>query len=127
MYKKYGIIKEDKKPIIIYTNMMDTTTKNMGDDYKLIKYDGFISRTTKKLIICLDIIENRYKIAAADLYKANEIIMDLLISYYDGELKEILKNIRYSLSTIYTLGEMLDILKIKNSADEIARQCYQDE
>ena len=37
MYKKYGLTTHQEKPIVIYTGAMETTTKNIGDDYQLIR------------------------------------------------------------------------------------------
>ena len=39
MYNKLGITEHNEKPIVIYTSAMETTTKNIGDDYKLIYLD----------------------------------------------------------------------------------------
>lgn len=127
MYNDFGITDHFEKPIVIYTNAMDTTTKNIGDNYKLVLFDAYIDDYIKKLIISLELIENRAKIINKDLYRINEILIDFLQDYRNDYLETILKNHRYSLSTIYTLEELLKNLHIKNNANEIARLCYHDE
>lgn len=127
MYNDFGITDHFEKPIVIYTNAMETTTKNIGDDYKLVLFDAFIDDHIKKLIISLELIENRTKIINRDLYRINEILIDFLQDYHNDYLETILKNHHYSLSTIYTLEELLKNLHIKNNANEIARLCYHDE
>ena len=127
MYNRLGITTHNEKPIIIYTSVMETTTKNIGDDYKLVLFDTYFDPSVKKLIICLELIENRNKIIGIDLYKTNTILIDYLKSYYDSSLEQILKNHKYQYATIVTLDEMLGHLKIKNKALEIALKYYKHE
>ena len=127
MYNDFGVTDHFEKPIVIYTNAMETTTKNIGDDYKLVLFDAYIDDHIKKLIISLELIENRTKIINRNLYRINEILIDYLQDYHNDYLETILKNHRYLLSTIYTLEELLNNLHIKNNANEIARLCYRDE
>lgn len=127
MYNDFGITDHFEKPIVIYTNAMETTTKNIGDDYKLVLFDAYIDDHIKKLITSLELIENRTKIINSNLYRINEILIDYLQDYHNDYLETILKNHHYLLSTIYTLEELLKNLHIKNNANEIARLCYRDE
>ena len=58
MYNDLGITEHTEKTIVIYTNAMETTIKNIGDDYKLILFNAMFDNHIKKLIICLELIEN---------------------------------------------------------------------
>lgn len=127
MYNELCISSHEEKPIIIYTNAMDTTIKNIGNDYKLVLFDMFIDSWSKKIIICLELIENKNSIIEHDLYRINEILIDYLQYYTDSVLKEILKVHRYQYSTIVTLDELLRNLKIKNRALEIAKNCLHND
>lgn len=123
MYNDLGITSHNEKPIIIYTRAMDTTTKNIGDDYKLVLFDMFMGEATKKLIVCLELIENRNNIIGLDLFKMNEVIIEYVKSYSNMALEDILKCHKYQYSTIVTLDECLKNLKIKNHAIDIAIKC----
>lgn len=126
MYNELGITEHIEKPIVIYTNAMETTTKNIGDDYKLILFDAMFDEDIKKLIICLELIENGRHIIDYDLKRIYEILQDYL-QYYDNlSFETIAENIRYSLSTIATLDELLSKLHVPNRALEIAKKYYHD-
>ena len=127
MYNKLGITDHKEKPIIIYTSAMETSTKNIGDDYKLIYLDHYYDDGIMKLITCLELIENRHKIIGIDLYKTNEILIKYLKDYYNYELEYILQKHKYQYATIVTLDEMLSHLKIANRALEIAAKYYKHE
>ena len=123
MYNDLGITTHTEKPIVIYTNAMDTTTKNIGDDYRLVLFESLMDECIKKLIICLELIENKNDIIDRDLYRMNEILIDYLQDYSDSALEEILESHKYQYSTIVTLDECLKNLKIKNHAIDIAIKC----
>lgn len=126
MYNELGITEHTEKPIVIYTNAMETTTKNIGDDYKLILFDAMFDEDIKKLIICLELIENGRHIIDYDLKRIYEILQDYL-QYYDNlSFETIAENIRYSLSTIATLDELLPKLHVPNRVLEIAKKYYHD-
>lgn len=126
MYNEFGITEHTEKPIVIYTNAMETTTKNIGDDYKLILFDEMFDDHIKKLIICLELIQNGRNIIDYDLKRIYEVLQDYLQYYDDFSFRTIVKNIRYSLSTIATLDELLSKLHVPNMALEIAKKYYHD-
>lgn len=123
MYNELGVSNHEEKPTVIYTNAMDTTMKNIGEDYKLVLFDIFMDSWMKKLIICLELIENKNDIINRDLYRMNEILIDYLQYYSDSSLEEILNVHMYQYSTLVTLDELLKNLKIKNKVLEIAMKC----
>ena len=123
MYNDLGVSSHTEKPIVIYTNAMDTTTKNIGDDYRLVLFESLMDECIKKLIICLELIENKNDIIDRDLYRMNEILIDYLQDYSDSALEEILESHKYQYSTIVTLDECLKNLNIKNHAIDIAIKC----
>lgn len=48
MYHDLGLTQKNENPIVIYTDAMNTTTKNIGDDYKLILFDDYFDESKKK-------------------------------------------------------------------------------
>lgn len=117
MYNHYSITEYEVEPIVIYTNAMETTTKNIGDNYKLIYCPiQFYDINTRSLIEALDIIENRSSIIGADLTTLSEILINLLQYYKDYKLDTILKCIKYKYSTICSLETLLNELHIENNA-----------
>lgn len=105
---------------------METTTKNIGNDYKLILFDAMFDDNIKKLIICLELIENGRKIIDYDLKRIYEVIQDYLQYYDNFSFETIVENIRYSFSTIATLDELLSKLHVPNRVMEIAKKYYQN-
>lgn len=122
MYKDYGIIEEYDGPITIYTNAIETT-KNSGDKYILIRFPVLMFDTaTKKMIECLEIIENRFKYPNFDQLVAANVIIECIKHYDDTAFKDIIRNHKYQYSTLCTFSEMLDNLQIKNRAIEIVKE-----
>ena len=127
MYNDLGVTEHQEKPIIIYTNAMDTSAKNIGDDYKLIHVDiTFFDKRVKQLIICLELIQNRNSIKECNIIALDEILIDYLQTYEDFYLREVLSQIYYSYSTIVTLEEILNKLHIPNSAMQIALKYHKN-
>lgn len=120
MYNKYGISTHQEKPVVIYTRAMETTTKNIGDDYQLIKYPlFFFDKDFKSLIEALDIIENSPKIIDLDVGQMSNVICDLLQYYKDEVLRELIRCHKYQYSTLCTLERMLNDLHIPNKVMEV--------
>ncbi len=126
MYHDLGIIKYTEGPVEILTNAMQTTTKNVGDGYKLILFKGFFDKFVKKLIVALEIIENSRNIVDLDWFKMNKTLIMHLQYYKDYAFENILNNRSYSLSTIYTLEEYLKDLQIENKVLEIAKEYFKN-
>lgn len=125
MYKKYGIIKEYHGPITIYTNAMETTTKNLGDRYTLIKYPVSIFDTAaKRLIEALEIIDDRLRFEGFDQVVAARVIIECLQYYSDMVFRDIIEAHQYQYSTICTLSEMLNNLSIQNRVMDIVKEVY---
>lgn len=120
MYNKYGISTHQEKPIVIYTRAMETTTKNIGDDYQLIRYPlFFFDNDFKNLIEALDIIENSPKIIDLDVGQMSNVICNLLQYYKDEVLRELIRYHKYQYSTLCTLERMLNNLHIPNKVMEV--------
>lgn len=123
MYNKYGITDHQEKPVVILTNVMETTTKNIGDEYMLINfpvkiiYDG-IQHITE----ALEIIDNSSKIIDKNEGAVAETLIKLLARYTDFEFKSIIKARHYQFSTICTLETVLKDLNISNSAVRIYKE-----
>lgn len=74
----------------------------------------------------LRINSNGRNIIDYDLKRIYEVLQDYLQHYDDFSFRTIVKNIRYSLSTIATLDELLSKLHVPNMALEIAKKYYHD-
>lgn len=120
MYNKYELTTHQEKPIVIYTRAMETTTKNIGDDYQLIRYPLFIfDNDFKSLIEALDIIENSPMIIDLDVGQMSNVICDLLQYYKDEVLRELIRYHKYQYSTLCTLERMLNDLHVPNKVMEV--------
>lgn len=126
MYNELGITNHNEKPIEVLTNAMETTTKNIGENYRLILFKGYFDKFTKKLIKALEIIENNRKIIELNMFKMNKVLIMQLQYYKDEALENILKNRNYSLTTIKTLQDYLDNLEIENKVSEIAKEYFKN-
>ena len=100
---------------------MNTTVKNIGDKYRLELFDLIMfDEHIKKLIICLELIQNKIIIIDVDLFKLASILMDYLQDYHDIDLEMILNKHKYQYSTLISLEELLTKLNIKNRVMDIA-------
>lgn len=127
LYNKLEVTSHKEKPTVIYTMAMDTSTKNIGDDYRLIRFPIFIFDSyTKDLIACLELIENGPNIIGRDFVNFNESLIYLLQNYSNGSLKEISKAHQYKYSTYCTLETLLNELHIENNALEIGKESKRD-
>lgn len=122
LYNKYEISSHKEKPIIIYTNAMETSTKNIGDDYKLIRFDVSFGKYTTPLIEALEIIENKASIANCDLSKAGQVLISLLENYLDTFFEDIIKAHKYKYSTICSLENILRSMNKNNKIIEIFKK-----
>ena len=122
LYNKYEIISYKEKPTIIYTNAMETSTKNIGDDYKLIRFDVKFGKYTTPLIEALEIIENKASIVDCDLVKAGQVLINLLENYLDLFFEDIIKAHKYKYSTICSLENILKSMNKNNKVIEIFKK-----
>ena len=119
LYNKYDISSHKEKPIIIYTNAMETSTKNIGSDYKLIRFDVSFGKYTTPLIEALEIIENCPNIIGRNLSRASEVLVNLLDSYFDSTFEDVIKVYKYKYSTICSLESILKSMNRINKIIEI--------
>ena len=120
LYNDLGITEVQKKPIEIYTMAMETTTKNIGNEYRLIKLPiNMFDTWTKKIIVCLELIEHRHNILEVNIVRLNEVIIEYSQYYQDSVLKEITRVRKYSYGTYCTFATILNELHIPNHAVEI--------
>lgn len=127
MFVSMGLSKRDIKPTVIYTNAMETTTKNIGDDYRLERFDiPLMGEDLRNVIVLFELLENREKVVDLDLDKYNETLLVFARCYDDLYARMVLRRHRYSLSTIFTLDRILTGLGIKNNLSDIAKECYYD-
>ena len=123
MYNEFEITDYKEKPIVIYTNAMETTTKNLGDDYTLILYPIFpFDESIRKLVQALDILENSDDIIDRDLMTLSRVVGELLQYYDDYSFTDIVKAHHYQYATICTLDRLLNDLHIKNRCLEIYKE-----
>ena len=123
LYNRYKITEHQQKPIIIYTNAMETSTKNLGDDYTLIHYPVFsFYPATRKLIEALDILENSDEIIDRDLKQLSIVLAELLQDYENLVFEDLIRNHHYKYSTICTLDRILSDLNIHNDCLELYKK-----
>ena len=104
---------------------METTTKNLGDKYTLIRFPILMFDTAvKRLIEALEIIDNRFKYLCFNKVVAANIIIECLQYYNDMVFKDIINAHQCQYSTICTLSEMLNNLSIENKVMDIAKDVY---
>lgn len=122
LYNKYEISSHKEKPIIIYTNAMKTSTKNIDDDYKLIRFDVTFEKYATPLIEALEIIENKANIINCDLSKVGRVLINLLENYLDTFFEDIIKAHKYKYSTICSLENILRSMNKNNKVIEIFKK-----
>lgn len=122
LYNKYGISSHKERPTIIYTNAMETSTKNIGDDYKLIRFDVTFGKYATSLIEALEIIENKANIINCDLSKVGRVLINLLENYLDTFFEDIIKAHKYKYSTICSLENILRSMNKNNKVLEIFKK-----
>lgn len=123
LYNDLGISTHQELPIVIFTNAMETTTKNIGDKYRLERFDLIMfNESFRKLITCLELIENMNKIIDIDAGVFGSTIIDYLQGYIDLDLELILEHHKYQYSTLVTLEDYLTKLNIKNRVIDIAKK-----
>lgn len=128
MYNKYNVTSHKQKPTIIYTNAMETTRKNIGDDYILILFDVMVfCACDKRLIEALEILENGPEIIGLDTYWQATALIDLLQNYNNLSFEEIIKAHKYKYSTICTMTNLLEELHINNRALEIYHKVWKND
>ena len=115
MYNKYKVTEHTQGPIVIYTNMMMTETKNIGDKYVLIRFPIDFSRHIQRLVSALEIIENGPNIIESEQSMRAVALQNLLSTgYVDECLPAIIKHHRYKYSTMVALSSVLSDMGIKN-------------
>lgn len=80
----------------------------------------------KKMIKTLELITNSINLEDFNLNSYYEVMEYYLQKYNDWTFKIVIKHVRYPLSTIATLDELLKSLHITNDVYEIARKIYGD-
>lgn len=123
MYNRYGITGHQEKPTVIYTNAMETETKNIGNEYLLIRFSmANLDKRPCKVIELLELIEKGPKIIDEDFKVRSEVIIKLAVNYDDYYLRVILNAHRYQYSTICALDSVLKELHIKNDAINVYKK-----
>ena len=122
MYNRYGITDHTEKPIRVYTNAMETDTKNIGEDYILMRFPIYFTERTQRQISALEIIENGPNIIGQEMSGRASALMELLNDYSDITMTNILRNHRYQYSTICSLDSVLSDLKKPNDVINIYRK-----
>ena len=128
MYNRYEVTDFSTNPKVIYTNMMRTDTKNIGEKYVLKRLPIYFTDRIKRMICALEIIEDGPGIIDSDLCSRNEGVRKLLANYYDDStLREVVKVHQYKYSTIVTLHSILSNAGIKNDAIKTYERLFLDE
>lgn len=116
MYNKHKITNYNDGKIVIFTNAMETSVKNIGDKYTLVRFPlGSFFERDVATIEALEIIENSPNIIGLDEgNKANAIIeLSNNIVKLKWEAEAIFKCKKYKYSTVCTLDMVLKNLNSK--------------
>ncbi len=117
MYNKYGLTTQVSKVIEVYSNVTlqeKRKIKNVSIHKATLKFDT----STKKMIELLEVLENYQSIEDLNTKGMLKFITDAGSYYNEKTLEKLLKNIGYKKSTLASLKNLLEELKIENTVDQ---------
>ena len=117
MYNKYGLTTQISKIIEVYSNVtlqQKRKIKNVSIHKANLKFDA----STKKMIELLEVLENYQTIEDLNPKSMLKFITDAGRFYNEKTLEKLLKTIGYKKSTLASLRNLLDDLKIENTVDQ---------
>ena len=106
MCYQLGITKEEPRNVTIYTNMISSSHKTIGN-YQMTQADLYYGGKECDLIRILELIEMAPNINVIDTTRFSELVAQGADSYMDWIFKEIISHINYEFATIVTLTEAL--------------------
>lgn len=114
LFNKIGLTLYQDERIVIYTNVIMTKQKSIGN-LLLKKVDLIFTDEIIDLVSLLEILDVGFGIRGGDYLTYRNVVELLAKSYTDDNFKQVIGAIRYKYSTIIKLHELLTRLNIKNA------------
>ena len=114
LFNKIGLTLYQDERIVIYTNVIMTEQKSIGN-LLLKKVDLIFTDEIIDLVSLLEILDVGFGIRGGDYLTYRNVVELLAKTYTDDNFKQVIGAIRYKYSTIIKLHELLTRLNIKNA------------
>ena len=114
LFNKIGLTLYQDERIVIYTNVIMTKQKSIGN-LLLKKVDLIFTDEIIDLVSLLEILDVGFGIRGGDYLTYRNVVELLAKTYTDDNFKQVIGAIRYKYSTIIKLHELLTRLNIKNA------------
>lgn len=113
LFNKIGLTFYQDERIVIYTNVIMTKQKSIGN-LLLKKVDLIFTDEIIDLVSLLEILDVGFGIRGGDYLTYRNVVELLAKTYTDDNFKQVIGAIRYKYSTIVKLNELLNRLNINN-------------
>lgn len=114
LFNKIGLTLYQDERIVIYTNVIMTKQKSIGN-LLLKKVDLIFTDEIIDLVSLLEILDVGFGIRGGDYLTYRNVVELLAKTYTDDNFKQVIGAMRYKYSTIIKLHELLTRLNIKNA------------
>ena len=114
LFNKIGLTLYQDERIVIYTNVIATKQKSIGN-LLLKRVDLIFTDEIIDLVSLLEILDIGFGIRGGDYLTYRNVVELLAKTYTDDNFKQVIGSIRYKYSTIIKLHELLTRLNIKNA------------
>ena len=114
LFNKIGLPLYQDERIVIYTNVIATKQKSIGN-LLLKRVDLIFTDEIIDLVSLLEILDIGFGIRGGDYLTYRNVVELLAKTYTDDNFKQVIGAIRYKYSTIIKLHELLTRLNIKNA------------
>lgn len=121
LFNKIGLTLYQDERIVIYTNVIMTKQKSIGN-LLLKKVDLIFTDEIIDLVSLLEILDVGFGIRGEDYLTYRNVVELLAKTYTDDNFKQVIGAIRYKYSTIVKLNELLNRLKINNFCLDLYQQ-----
>ena len=118
LFNKIGLTLYQDERIVIYTNVIMTKQKSIGN-LLLKKVDLIFTDEIIDLVSLLEILDIGFGMRGGEYLTYRNVVELLAKTYTDDNFKQVIGAIRYKYSTIVKLNELLNRLNIKNSSMDI--------
>ena len=113
LFNKIGLTLYQDERIVIYTNVIMTKQKSIGN-LLLKKVDLIFTDEIVDLVSLLEILVIGFGMRGGDYLTYRNVVELLAKTYTDDNFKQVIGAIRYKYSTIVKLNELLNRLNINN-------------
>ncbi len=113
LFNKIGLTLYQDERIVIYTNVISTKQKSIGN-LLLKRVDLIFTDEIIDLVSLLEILDVGFGIRGGDYLMYRNVVELLAKTYTDDNFKQVIGAVRYKYSTIVKLNELLNRLNINN-------------